>query len=414
MKNTIAALRRAGRTALSWTDTHLDAVLDYAYLLLFGVILLIAFRGTTTFVEPEIPYAALQRIRLLLVLVVGAKLARSRDWTLRELLIAVLIVGTLVRSWQRVGRLWVLEAALLAVGARGMDFRKLVRAYLCVTGTALLVTVVLALTGVFENLVYFREGHRRISFGIIYPTDFAAHVFFLTAAYAWLREKHIRWWELGVVLALGAFCLVFCDARNSVLCLVLLAAGLALLRLLRTRAAKRGGEFALPGWIGGLLCASAPILAVIILLLTKLYSGENAGMVLLDRLFSQRLSIGHNAFDWLPIYLFGNDVYMTGWGGVSEITEDLIARFFFLDSSYVNILFCFGAVTLVLVLALFVYSAVREKRSGAWERLWILAVAALQCMMEHHLMELTYNVFLLLPLAASTDAPLAGETRQRL
>lgn len=391
-----AGTRLTGPGAVFW-----DRLFEYGYLLLAGLVTGMAFTDTTMLTYEQVGwmYTLVPWVRLALLLFIGAKLARERSWRIGEIVLAALFCGALLRSWQRVGRAYIAELALLFVGAHGIDFKKIARVWLAISAAALAGTMVLALTGVIENLVYYRGVHRRMAFGILYPTDFAAHVFFLAAGWAWLRERRIALWEIAAIAGLGVFCLVFCDARNSVICLFLLAAGLLYLKLRRREARKRGGAYEPLRPIQWLLTASAPVLAAGMILLSRFYDGESGFMSALDRGLSGRLALGHQAFLLYPVRLFGQEVPMVGLGGTTEP----VAEYFFLDSSYMNILFCFGLVVLLCVLGTMVLSALREKRAGAWERLGLLAVVALQCMVEHHLLELGYNLFLLLPLAATDE-----------
>ena len=77
-----------------------------------------------------------------------------------------------------------------------------------------------------------------------------------------------------------------------------------------------------------------------------------------------------------------------------------------------NLLFCHGFVTLTVLLAGYTVSALREHRNRAWEHLLVLAVVALQCTFEHHFIELAYDPYLLLTLAASAAAATVPQTEE--
>ncbi|MBR2716914.1 MAG: hypothetical protein IKD79_04170 [Oscillospiraceae bacterium] len=372
-----------------------DRVFEYGYLLLAGLVTLMAFVDTTMMTMEQVGwmYSLIPWVRLLLLLFVGAKLAREPSWQAAPLLLALLLCGALLRSWQRVERPYILELALLIAGAHGIDFKKIAAVWFGVCAAGLLLSMTLALTGVIENLVYLRQGRTRMSFGIIYPTDFSAHVFFLAAAWAWIRERRITFWEIALIAALGVFCLVFCEARNTVLCLFLLTAGLLYLKL-----RERGGRpYAMVRPVQWMLVLSGPILAALMILLSALYRPEVGWMSWLDQFMSLRPSLGHQAFVRYSVSLFGQPVALNGLGGTANPTGEYI----FLDSSYINILYSYGAVTLLFLLGAMLLSGLREKRLGAWEHLGILAVVVVHCALEHHMIEIAYNLFLLLPLAAS-------------
>ena len=82
-----------------------------------------------------------------------------------------------------------------------------------------------ALSGIIPNLIYRREqvtGTIRQSFGIVYPTDFAAHVLYLVLAYCYLFFKRITIKSYLFFCLLAYLLIYFCDARLSALSLVIL------------------------------------------------------------------------------------------------------------------------------------------------------------------------------------------------
>lgn len=393
-------------------NPYVDAFFEYAVLLLFAVTFLLAFRTNTA-----IPYTVLDQsidlirnMRIIVVLVVLAKVLWEKDWRLAEMLLGLLLFGALLRSWQHVPRWRLVDMAALIIGAHNIRFTKILKVYLCVAVTALLAVMVLALTGVIENLVFYRAGRARISFGMSYPTDFSAMVFFLISSWIWLREDRLTWWEIGGVAVLAALLYIFCEARNTVMCLVLLVICLGALKLRRRQAERAGRTFRMSRWARIVCTWAMPVLALAILALSYGYNSESGLMAFLNKLLSGRLALGRQAFETYAMSGFGQDVYMQGLGLTNGVVED----YFFLDSSYVNILFCYGIVTLeALMLNLFL-AGLRERKNGAWVHLGLLAVIALQCMFEHHLMDISMHPFMLLPFAASGPSLWElGETETR-
>ena len=387
-----------------WRRSPPEALLHLVYLGFVGLISLMAFQETT--MSPLLPTEG--QLRFVLVTELAAvvcKMAAERSWRWPELLLAALVTGVFPWTWLRIGERYLLHLALLILGARGVSFEKIVKVHLSVTAAALAVTVYRALSGQIPNLVYTRGGRPRISFGVIYPTDFCAHLFFLVCCWAWLRERRITWPELGGLLLLAWFCLRFCDARNTTLCLGLLAGGLAYVKLRRRLARGRAGEYRMNSAFSALLSLSAPLAALGMLLLSLLYREDRPWTVALDGLMSHRLSLGRMGFDRYDGFSWcGQPVYMQGAGGTTVPTEE----YFWLDCSYVNILLRMGVLILFFALLTMVLGGLRQRRAGSWERLGLLTVAALHCAIEHHLMEIAYHPFLLMILAVSSPEPAAG------
>jgi len=73
-------------------------------------------------------------------------------------------------------------------------------------------------------------------------------------------------------------------------------------------------------------------------------------------------------------------------------------KYFFLDSSYINILLQYGILVLAMLIALSVWIMFRLMKAQMPERMFILAVVFLCCVMEQHLMEIAYHPFWLMAL----------------
>lgn len=379
-----------------------EVLFELLYLFYVALIALETFH-ITTMSTVELPNTLLSFVLITEILAVGAKIAVEKPWRWWELLLAVFLCGACAWTNNRLNynRNFLLELAVLIIGARGVSFEKILKVYLGVLLPALLITVILALTGQIENLIYVREGRERIAFGICYPTDFCAHLFFLICCYVWLRERRLRYFEIAVIVVFAWFCFRFCDARNTTLCLLILAAGLLYIKLRRRFAEKKGGEYRMNRVVSGILCASMPLAALIMFVLTLVYSENVPWLVTLDRLFSGRLALGRAGFDQYAISWSGQHVYMRGNG--SALTYD--SEYFWLDCSYVNILLRYGMLILIAVFAIVWIGCLRQRRNRSWERLGILAVIAVHCMIEHHLVEIAYDPFLMMAFAVTSTNP---------
>ena len=109
------------------------------------------------------------------------------------------------------------------------DRKVILKTYVGVAGTIVLAVFLLSLLKVVPNLQYSRGAVIRNSFGFIYPTDFAAHCFYLYVAISYLlKDRYIGLRSLsGVLLAL--FIIKFCDARMNAISLLVRCLALSLL-----------------------------------------------------------------------------------------------------------------------------------------------------------------------------------------
>lgn len=295
---------------------------------------------------------------------------------------------------------------LLVVGAQGISFRKIIRIYFVAGIILMAVMITAAETGVIENLIYHQTGRRpRIAFGSLYPTDFSAHVFYLCLAWGYLRKDKIKTVELAAFLLCGVGVYVFCDARMNAAGLAFFALFLAYRKVRLYYAARKGKIYELNRLMQWLMIISVPLCAGIFTLLTVGYQEGNPFWEKLNRLTTARLAYGKIGITQYGFSWFGQYIPMVGSGGGTDPRPD----YFFIDSSYVNILLCMGTIVFCLVCILCVSLSLRAYRQGDVVFLIVLLFMALQCTIEHHMLEIAYNPFLLAVFAKIAEPQIEGK-----
>ncbi|WP_206763316.1 hypothetical protein, partial [Clostridium perfringens] len=77
-------------------------------------------------------------------------------------------------------------------------------------------------------------------------------------------------------------------------------------------------------------------------------------MVTVNKLITGRLALGRNAFDTFGVHLFGTrNVQFIGSGGKTES----VIGYNYVDSSYVQMLFTYGIVPVVLLIIIYVVAS---------------------------------------------------------
>ena len=313
-------------------------------------------------------------------------------WGRTALAVVLLYAGRYL--WQSSGYSRVLLFFLLIVGMNGISFRKVIKVYFSVVSTLLLLAVVCSLTGLIENYTYMLDRGTRISFGIVYPTNFAAYVLFQVLCWWYLRREKLTYAEAAVTAGLAGFVKVFCDARCSTLLLLVTAAAMVWNRFRYQRSEKKQKEYEMCSVFAALMTLAYPLIACCMVGLTVCYDNSKAWMATLNNLFSARLDLGKKAID-----VYG----MRPWGQYIKLFNNAEGKdtsfYFYIDSSYVQLAVMYGLVLLGLVLLAFLLISCRAWSQKEWIFLWILAVAAVHGVMEQHLVELPYCPFILALLA---------------
>ena len=101
---------------------------------------------------------------------------------------------------------------------------------------------------------------------------------------------------------------------------------------------------------------------------------------------------------------FGQFIEEQGWGGVADPTGIDPAKYFFIDDMYIRMLFEYGIIVFAVVLILLI--VIGHKAIGAKQYVLFAAIVMIgvHSFMEHHLLEMAYNPFLLVLLAGIDTA----------
>ena len=274
-----------------------EDILEILYLLAFAVYIGFFFLGTTMFqIEwPNFFYTDLRTVIAALILVRAAYSKQYKIWEVAVIL-GLYILFSMASS--RNGYEEYMYLLILIIGARGISFKKLIKVYAAVTAVLLIITIAAALSGYIENLTYYQEGRRtRYAFGINYPTDFSAILFYLILAWFYIRGRKLKYIELGIAGLLGIFVYWFCDARMNTICIIGASLVFAVHKFFSKKAEKKQKEYRICKPISMLLILSGILCSLVMTGLTMLYSPNNPIIAFIDNALSSRLRLGHKGID---------------------------------------------------------------------------------------------------------------------
>jgi hypothetical protein len=237
---------------------------------------------------------------------------------------------------------------------------------------------------IIEHVIRNRDGIPRYSFGSIYATDFAARIFFLCAAYCYLKYENLNIKDSIIFWIAGIFVSYYCDARLDTICIFILS-------LLPIAKAVLKGKVYMNRYIEWLIALSIPIFATLSVGMSYLYSPNNKFMVFLDKILTGRLHFAKRGLNEYGITLLGEDIKMTGLGGTNKTITD----YFFVDSSYVQIALKYGIVFLVILCIYYVVFMKNRLENNDILLPISIVIVGINGIVAHHFINPAYNVFLL-------------------
>ena len=325
----------------------------------------------------------------IVVLLLGLRFLYKMRVSYKYLILSILLLLSGGLVYFQTNRLNFLVYSMLLVLLVNVDMKVVLRNYVVVAGILVVGVFLLSLAGIVPNLQYNRAGVIRNSFGFIYPTDFASHCFYLFLAISYLLKDKFIWTRSLFGVLLSAFIIKYCDARLNALSILLATVIFIYFYYSKEKKLK----------IFALFPYSAVIFASIVTYLSYKFSWSNPFLVTVNKLITGRLALGRNAFDTFGVHLFGTrNVQFIGSGGKTES----VIGYNYVDSSYVQMLFTYGIVPVVLLIIIYVVASRKQYKDGQYLLVAILSLIAFNCMIEAFWFVPTYNIFMFLLFTTNT------------
>ncbi len=381
-----------------WIDNSFRSIAAECFFLSVFAMYMAYYYLNTTMFEIEWSETFLPYMQLALLVSILLRYLTTNLADLKNTVLLIIIIPVLLIAYNNVEYVDLISNALLIAGACGIYYKKICKVYLLVSIPISVYTILASQLGWVTNLIYNQNGRIRESFGFIYPTDFAAHIFFCILVWVMLRELKCTYWEIGGMGLIVIFLHFKSDTRCSEITILLTAIVVICMKLLNTKkknSKKQCSLLLLSILLSKVGCAFLPfIFAFIMVILCRFYNPENPFMAFLNNLLSERLKFGKRTFDNYDTTLWGQYIEMQGNGGTLEKPE----YYTFIDCSYINILMRFGLMVFIVVILGII--AVMLKNMNNTLILLAISIVCLHSMIEHHLFEFYYNIFIILPLAS--------------
>lgn len=281
-----------------------------------------------------------------------------------------------------------------------VELESVLKLYVGISLFFVVLIILLSIIGVIPNLQFVQERAAGIvvrnSFGFIYPTDFASHCFYLFTALSYLLRKKFIFLRTLSGVALAAFIIHYCDARLNALS-ILVATGVFFYFYYRNKTEWR---------LFALLPFAAGIASTVMVYLSMQFSWSHPMYVFLNNLVSMRLHLGHEALKKYPVQQFGTrGVSFVGYGGKTET----VLNYDYVDSSYVQMLFNYGMIPVILLVCLYMVQSWSLYRRKNYLLLICLTLVAANRMFEAFWVRPSYNIFIFLLFATIPAMDFEGE-----
>ena len=274
--------------------------------------------------------------------------------------------------------------AFLIFAAKNIEFRKILKYYIIVLASGIIVTAIFALIHVIPAIVITRSNSSalRLALGSVYPSDLAARIFHLMVGYAVLKKFKLTLPEYLSIIAITITTYIVTDTKLDLILMILLIICLSFYKYIVILMSM------IKPYIFNLLILG---FIAINILLAYFYNPKISILNKLNSALTGRLDLANRGFNDYNVTLYGQYVYQNGWGGIHKKIID----YFYIDSSLVRVLLMQGLIVYIILICLMLRDMkifVKNKQfSLAIALFFIIASSAI----DQHLIEITFNfVFL--------------------
>lgn len=318
------------------------------------------------------------------------------DLDLKWLAIDAIVLILLLITWRTSKEFSLFSMGIFVLGARNVDFKRIIKIYFYVGMLLLAFVVISAMGGLIRNLVYRRDMTNivRQSFGIAYPTDFAAHVLYLILAYAYLKFGKIKWYDYAVFLVAAVFLVKFSDARLSAYAIILSIPVLWIGQRAQT-------DHLLSRFIASFYWTVPILSAYLVIIASYFFTPSNKILTKVNNASSGRLFLGHKAISEYGFSMFGKQIIEHGWGGANglKMSKNAPANYFFVDSSFLRMTILYGIIMTIIILLAMTKISWESFQKGSFALASIIVIVSMSAMVEQRLLDLAYDPFLIALLA---------------
>lgn len=304
-------------------------------------------------------------------------------------------------SWRKTNysNLWILITFI--IGAKNVNFDKIVKRYFNVNFTLLILTIIYSLIGIIKNLKFLRAHVQRFSLGIDYPTDLAAYAFFLILAYCYLHFRDLNYTHYVAFAFVSILTFLITNSRLDFILILLIIPIMWLAR----RVSYDNNKHSFNKYVVDHYWALSIILPYVYILMNFYYHANDHIFFKINRLLSGRLEYGNLALNKYGIILFGQRVGEHGWGGPKGLamSKNAAFKYFFIDSSYIRLMVIYGIIVGLALCIIMLIISVKGTLSQNYVLPAIILLISISSIIDQHMIEITYNIFVLALLANVQD-----------
>lgn len=317
------------------------------------------------------------------------------DKKYRQLITKIVLIIVSYYATKQTDNDFMLFICSSAVALSNVSEKKALNLYFCVVGIYVLTMIILCWSGFVGNVVYFDGARLRSSWGILYPTNFAAIIFFL-AMIMWLRYRECNEFFLLIPVAISIYISKKIAVSSTSLYCGLLLIFMILIDIIAKFLNDKDIHLNLLRRIWHIfMCLSLPFFVLVTWVCTYLWHLQLPISITINNILHDRIRLLYEALIAYRIHPFGTMFTMVGQSG--SFLSSGNPTYNYLDNSFGHIIIRYGWVPFVILVVLWYITMYRAYKKHDYRIPMVMSVIAFNSLSEQHFFDLSYNILLLYP-----------------
>lgn len=248
------------------------------------------------------------------------------------------------------------------------------------------------------NLIFYRDGATRFSMGTIYPLTYASLIFFGCAAWMFAYKSNLK--KILILCLLSVYIFLITGARNDSINIILLI--IACLSVYFNPKINK--------YLSLVSTFLVYIICFISVFITNFLPYYSNTYIFFNQLFSGRLGLQYTLNNFYCPTLFGQIIPQIGFGGNSTP----IANYFYIDNSYVRLLFMNGILLTVLIIYLISCLIFNLYKLELYKQVYIILIIMISGITEDSLVNGAINIFFYILLTTFVNLKSSFKTKKSI
>lgn len=353
----------------------------------------------TTIFDGEVLNGLIFKLFIIVILVFSMILRKRYNTKWATFILIAFVTSAFAYIGSNVSNLFVL--LLFIVASNGFDTSKLIKIALVLHLMVMLMCVFGCKVGVLENIMWISDSRYRYSLGYLYCTYISKVFLFCICYYVFLLKRKLTLLEVFVFGLINYILYSQTGARTTYYLLIIFLIAIYVLKFINEDIKSKK-------WTK-LLYLVYPFCAIVSFYIQYRYIKAPSSMQWLNFLLTNRLKWGAEAISEYGISLWGNAIQ---WAGRVAASRDTNILYNYVDCSYLQIVLTYGVVFFIYIMVLCNLIMRYAIQCNNLTLIVILCMLAVHFMIEPQMIDLTYNVFLLLTAPAINDWLLSYKRRK--